>query len=347
MANVYVGRGVTDEGHEEIVALKVMRDEYGHDPKYLRMFSDEAKILARLSHPNVIRTLESGIAKEHRYIVMELLAGRTLADVWDLVATRKERLPFHLAAWICGRIAEGLHAAHELTDAAGAPMAVVHRDVNPSNIFLTHEGEVKLIDFGLAKSRVRRTQSAGGVVKGKVPYLAPEQIASRPIDRRIDLFALGTTLWEALTMTRLFKRPTDIETALAIRDGTAPDPREIVESVPAELCAITGRALRRDPDERYATASEMQADLDELVAKGGGDRPPREELAALVMRLFPGEEARYSTWRRDAIAQRVLATAPPPPMPVPSASTNLLGMKPTALPVIALDDCDIEIITRE
>jgi serine/threonine-protein kinase len=338
MANVYVGRGVSDDGVEELVALKVMLHEYGRDPKYLRMFSDEAKILARVSHPNVIRTIESGITSEHRFIVMELLAGRTLADVWDLLAVRGERLAIRLGAWICARVADGLHTAHDLTDGAGVPLSIVHRDVNPSNIFLTHAGVPKLIDFGLAKARVRRTQSADGIVKGKVPYLAPEQISRRPIDRRIDLYALGTTLWECGTMARLFKRDTDVATLTAIREAKIPDPRELVEGYPDRLAAIVLRALARDPDERYATAGAMKEDLDAFVDDERGEMSG--QLAVLVSRLFPGEARKHSVWKDDAIATRDLATVPPPPMPVPVALSNL----PSSEPEVVLLDGDVELI---
>jgi serine/threonine-protein kinase len=303
MAHVYVGRGVADDGREELVALKVMRDEYGHDPKYLRMFSDEAKILAKLSHPNIIRTLEYGITSEHRYIVMELLAGRSFADVWDLLASRNERIPIELGAWICARVAEGLHAAHELTDERGDLLSVIHRDVNPSNILLTYSGDVKLIDFGLARARARRERTVGGIVKGKMPYLAPEQITTAPIDRRIDIYALGTTLWEAGTMTRLFKRDTDVETLRAIRDAAVPDPRALVAGYPDKLAEILARALESDRDRRYATAEDLQLDLDAFLAGRGGS--PKHELAGLLLRLFPGELAKHSTWKRDAIAVSV------------------------------------------
>lgn len=334
MANIYVGRTIASDGSDELVALKVMRDEYGKDPKFLRMFSDETKILARLDHPHVIRTFDSGITSDHRFIVMELLAGRPLADLWDLMAVRKKPLSLRLGAWICARIAEGLHAAHELHDERGEALNVVHRDVNPSNMFLTFGGEVKLIDFGLAKARVRRTQSADGVVKGKIPYLAPEQLTKRPIDRRIDLYALGTTLWENVTMKRLFKRDTDLETLHAIRDAVVPDVRRIVDDFPPSLHDILDRALKVDPDQRYSTAEEMRAALDAFVDDWSGEMAA--ELVTLMRSYFPGEEARYKTWRREAMSTRRLSTAPPPP----SGSTNMMRAAPAA--VIEIDDADVE-----
>jgi eukaryotic-like serine/threonine-protein kinase len=321
MANVYVGRGVSDDGTEELVALKVIRDEYGNDPRFLRMFSDEARILERISHPHVIRTLEYGIERNHRYIVMELLAGRTLHEAWELLCERGQRLPLTLGAWICARVAEGLHCAHELTDTSGLPLGIVHRDVNPTNIFLTHAGEVKLIDFGLAKARVRRHQTQGGMVKGKIPYLAPEQLELRPVDRRIDVFGLGTTLWEMGTMRRLFKRATDLETLTAVRDQVVPDPRTIVPEYPEALARIVANALRRDPDERYATANAFRMDLDAFVARS--DVEMKRELGSLMAKLFPGEWSAYATWLDESIAVPI-ATVAPPPMSVPVASSKLL-----------------------
>ncbi|MBN9166098.1 MAG: serine/threonine protein kinase [Myxococcales bacterium] len=321
MATVYLGRDIREDGSEALVALKVIRDELANDEQFAAMFVDEAKILARLSHPNVIQTLEYGVTGQHRFIAMELLSGRTIADVWETLVEAKEAFDLGMAAWICARVAEGLHSAHELVDETGSPLSVIHRDVNPTNIFLTHSGEVKLIDFGLARARVRASKSADGIVKGKIPYLAPEQAYGRPLDRRIDIYALGTTLWEMATMKRLFKRDTDIDTLKAISDAAVPDPRDQNPDFPESLWKIIDRALRRDRDERYATAEEMRTDLDAFARASG---PHAQKLAALVERLFPGGEARQAKWLRDAAAVRVPAATMAPPAPVPIASSSLL-----------------------
>src|SRR6185369_10289063 len=134
MATVYVGRDIREDGSEELVALKVIRDELAHDEQFSAMFIDEAKILARLSHPNVIQTLEYGVSGRHRFIAMELLSGRTAADIWDVLAAENDKFDLGMAAWICARVAEGLHSAHEVVDDSGAPLGVIHRDVNPTNI---------------------------------------------------------------------------------------------------------------------------------------------------------------------------------------------------------------------
>jgi eukaryotic-like serine/threonine-protein kinase len=330
MAQVYVGRALREEGDEvqdgpeELVALKVIRDEFVDDPEFLLMFSDEARLLARLAHPHVIRTLEHGATDGHRYIAMELLAGRTLADVWDSLVQADDHLDPRLAAWICARVAEGLHAAHEATDEDDAPLGIIHRDVNPTNIFLTHAGGVKLIDFGLAKARKRSTKSADGIVKGKIPYLAPEQLhlKKNELDRRIDVYALGATLWELVTMRRLFKRETDVDTLRAIRDAFIPDARAIAD-VPEPLWEIIDRALQRDRDDRYATAEDVRAELDAFVGEASDEMT--EALVALMLRLYPGEEAQQNEWMRSAAhsARRLKATVAPP-APVPTASSDLL-----------------------
>jgi serine/threonine protein kinase len=322
MATVYIGRHPKAEGgDEELVALKVIRDEYANDPRFSAMFNDEAKILARLSHPNVIHTLEYGITGIHRFIAMELLSGRTFADVWDLLAERGETVPIELGAWICARVAEGLHSAHELADESGTPLNVVHRDVNPGNIFLTLDGKVKLIDFGLAKARVRTSKTDAGIVKGKIPYLAPEQAQIGPIDRRVDIYALGTTLWETVTMKRLFKRENDVLTLKAIMDAEVPDVRTLIEGFPEALWKIIERALQRDKEDRFPTAEAMRKELDAFVADT--DAMPKE-LTKLLERLFPGQEQRYEEWTKAATSVRVPKVTMPPPAPVPTASSTML-----------------------
>jgi eukaryotic-like serine/threonine-protein kinase len=322
MATVYIGRASRADGTEEHVALKVIRDELANDEQFKSMFIDEAKILAQLSHPNVIHTLEYGVTGHHRFIAMELLSGRTYFDIWEVLASQGDRMPVWLAAWVCARIAEGLHSAHELADEAGQSLHVIHRDVNPGNIFLTHRGEVKLIDFGLAKARVRLSKSEDGIVKGKIPYLAPEQAHGRPIDRRIDVYALGATLWESVTMKRLFKRDTDVDTLRAIRDAKVPDVRTLVPDFPPDLWYIIEKSLRVDRDARYETADEFRKELDDFI----GDRAPemKDELASLLTRLFPGQEALQAKWERAATSVRVPQFTMPPPAPVPVASTSML-----------------------
>lgn len=315
MATLYLGVGRDASGSEELVALKVIKEGLAGDDVYEAMFLDEARILSLLGHPNVIHTHEYGITKGgHPFIAMELLLGRTLADAWDDHANESGHMPLELGAWICARVAEGLHSAHALRDDEGALLQVIHRDVNPSNVFLTYDGRVKLIDFGLSRARKRSAKTGDGIVKGKIPYLAPEQAQSGPFDRRIDVFALGATLWEVCTGRRLFKRETDAETLQAVRDANIPEVRTLRPEVPATLAKIVHRALAIDPEERYGTAAELQRDLDTYVTESKVDR--RTELVAYLEQRFPGEHARQLEWVKTASAPRRPMATLAPPVPI-------------------------------
>jgi serine/threonine-protein kinase len=320
MATVHLGRKIGKP--DELVALKVMSDAYYDNEAFVDMFLDEARILKKLSHRNVIHTYDFGSQGPHRYIAMELLLGRPLVDAWEICSKEKTRLPLTLAAWICARVAEGVHSAHELKDDDGEHLNVIHRDVNPSNVFLLYDGRVKLIDFGLAKSKRRKSTSEEGIVKGKIPYLAPEQAALGAFDRRVDVYSLGITLWELGTGKRLFKRDTDVETVAAIRKAHVPDPRDIVLTYPDALYRILERALRVNPDERYPNAEEMRQELDAFV-KEHAETNMEDALAMYMKGAFAGEEERQREWLARATEHRArdMARTLPPPVPVPDAAT--------------------------
>src|SRR6185295_852958 len=212
---------------EPVIALKVLKNEHRFDERVTRLFVDEAALLARLLHPNVVRTLEAGVddAADCRYIAMELMLGATLAAVQEAALAKGATLPHDVVAWIGARVAEALHHAHELKGNDNKPLHIIHRDVNPRNIFVTFDGNVKLFDFGMARSQGGMSQSQPGIVAGTLPYLSPEQVMQLPLDRRTDLFALGTTLWELATGKRLFRRDTDHESVRAVHVGKIADPR--------------------------------------------------------------------------------------------------------------------------
>jgi serine/threonine-protein kinase len=326
MAIVYLGR--SSDAEHPIVALKVIRPEYARDLQFVAMFLDEAKLVSRLAHPSIVKVYEQASQDGQLFIAMELLFGQSLATVWEASEKRGPRLSPEVVAFIGARVAEGLHHAHELKDDAGVPQEVVHRDINPSNIFITYGGQVKIIDFGLAKAVDRLTSTMAGVVKGKLAYMAPEQVAGPSVDRRTDLFALGTTLWELAVGRRLFKGTTDVETMNNVREAKVPDPRSLLPGLPPPLAAILMRALAKDREARYATAADLAKDLDAYVmAKGRIVNPAT--LLGIMTNLFPGERDRDASWFEDTGLP--IRTVPLAPLSLPSVDL-VSEMTPLASP---------------
>jgi serine/threonine-protein kinase len=301
MAAVYVAR--RDDG--EIVALKMIRDEFSRNKEFLTMLLDEAQIVGHLRHPNIVRYHELCNEAGTAFIAMELLFGQSLWSVWDACRDKGVRLRYDMIAWIGARVADALHYSHELTESVGngstgdaRPLGIVHRDVNATNIFVTYDGEIKVIDFGLAKAANRASKTAAGVIKGKVAYMSPEQAVGAAVDRRTDVFALGTTLWELACDRRLFKHADEVETLKRVHAAEVPDPTALVDGFPPALWAILRRALARDPEDRYSTAAELARDLDSFA----GDGVDARVVADVMRELFVGEKARQAAWIADASA---------------------------------------------
>lgn len=295
MASVYLGRSTVRPG--ELAALKVIRAEHSRNKDFVAMLVDEAGIATRLSHPNVLATRSFGHDGKRHFLVMDLLRGHTLLEVAKAAHAQGKRLPLEVVAWIGARVADALHYAHELKDAEGAPLGVVHRDVNPANVFITREGEPKLIDFGLAKARDRIASTAIGVVKGKLAYLAPEQTMGHPADRRSDVFALGVTLWELSLDRRLFLDESDVETVRRVREAEAPDPTTLDPAYPRALADAVRRALARDPAARWQTAAQLRDALDGYLA-AAGRTVTSADVRAAVHDLFANETP--APWERIA-----------------------------------------------
>jgi serine/threonine protein kinase len=328
MASVYLGKYVAAPGEtapegQETVALKVIKGDFVKNATYEEMFLDEAAILTQLSHPNVIRTVGYGAQAGAWFIAMELLMGRSLLDIWEASAAAKRSIPLDVAAFVAAEIARGLEHAHTLVDEEdGHHLNIVHRDVNPSNVFVGYDGAVKLIDFGLAKARKRQTKSTQGVIKGKIPYLSPEQITESTLDGRSDVYALGTTLWEMATMRRLFKRDTDVATVRAIQKGEVPDPRTFIEGFPEALWRVIERSLVHDRDGRYPSADAMANDLDLFLGMARLS-DLRAKLVRLLEELFPGEAEKQADWLSEATGLNRKTLAPHVPLAeIPAAEQS-------------------------
>ncbi|HEY8205913.1 MAG TPA: protein kinase [Myxococcaceae bacterium] len=252
----------------EVVALKTISPDRMEDPKFVRRFLEEAKLAALLQHPNVVRIQDLGNAGGTFYLAMELLNGKELAQVTNAGAPIPRPMAPELAAYIVARGCEGLHAAHELTDGQGRPLEMIHRDVSMENIFLTRSGEVKLIDFGIAKSKLAEGLTREGVVLGKVLYMAPEQLGGRGSDRRVDLWALGVVLYWSIAGRAPFRGHSHSDIIRQILIVEPPRLRDLKPAVPARLEAIVQRAMARNPDDRYRTALQLRDDLQEMLDSG-------------------------------------------------------------------------------
>jgi serine/threonine-protein kinase len=292
MAQIYLAVQRGPHGFEKVAVLKVILPELTHNEDFVRMFLDEARIAANLDHNNVVRVYDFGEINKQYFIAMEHLPGEDLASVLQAQRKAQRRTPFDVAADIVAHAATGLHFAHELKDPRGRLLNVIHRDVSPSNVIVTYHGTVKLVDFGIARAETNLTKTEAGTLKGKVAYCSPEQAQGEPLDRRSDIWALGTVLHELITGVRVFRRESDLKSLEAVAHDPVPSTRELRPDVPEELDRIALKAMARPLDERYQSAAEMADDLAAFLVGMGYVRTERK-LGEYMTGLFDAE-------RRDA-----------------------------------------------
>ena len=274
MATVYLGRMRRPMGFARLVAVKCMHPQYAKDPSFASMFLDEARLTARLRHPNIVPTLDIVRGGGHLLIVMEYVEGESLSALLRLVRESESRVPVGVACAIIHDLLLGLHEAHEAKDDDGTPLAIVHRDVSPQNVMVGIDGLTRVLDFGVAKARSRAHHSNEGEIKGKIPYMPPEQLFGESLDRRVDIYAAGVLLWEALVGKRLFDGSNEESLVRRIDAGDIEAP-----GISPELDAVVMRALCKVPDGRYATALEMAEALSAIITL-----PPRTEISSWVKR---------------------------------------------------------------
>ncbi|MDB4943645.1 MAG: serine/threonine protein kinase [Labilithrix sp.] len=321
MADVFLAviAGPVGSGFSKLTVIKRLRQNLAEEAEFIEMLVDEARISARLNHPNVVQTNEVGSVGSHYFLAMEYLDGQPLHRIQHR-AMQKAKLandPAHAARraeaeggpastallaadpfpkayqyLVIADTLAGLHHAHELADYDGTPLEIVHRDVTPHNVFVTYEGQVKVVDFGIAKAAGRASETRQGVVKGKVRFMAPEQAMGQPVDRRADIYSVGIMLWEAATGRRLWKDLDDLAVVKALVTGNVPtSPRTIDPNVPEAIDRICQKALASDRDERYATAEDFRVDLEQYLAESGQLVNARRKLGACVSELFTDKRA--------------------------------------------------------
>ena len=290
MAEIFLARRRGEGGTSGMVVIKRVLPHLAEDARFVAMFRDEARLASRIEHVNACRVLELGSVGDTYFIAMEYLHGVPLSRVLLRSARTSDQLDIRFIAGVIQQSCAGLHHAHELSAPDGRLLDVVHRDVSPPNIFVTAEGQVKLLDFGVAKARGASQKTRTGTVKGKNAYMSPEQVLGEPIDRRSDLFSLGTVMWESLTASRLFLRDTDFETFRSITKGDIQDVRQLRPDVPPALAAVVGRARERARDKRYAAADEMGRAVAAAMESLGGPAGD-QEIARYVHAHFNKELA--------------------------------------------------------
>ena len=285
-ASVYMARLDGPHGFERVVAIKLVHEHLMADREFVTMFLDEANLACRLQHPNIVHCYELCREEDSLYLAMEFLQGQTLSRVYQRAQEWRQPLPFSLVAWIGARTAEALGYAHDLRDDAGNPLNIVHRDVSPDNLFITYDGQVKLLDFGIARAAGRRSQTNLGQLKGKFRYMAPEYAMGLEFDGSLDVFALGATLYEAALGVPAF----DGDEQVALRkivSGELADPREIRQDFPPALWKILQQALAPRPEERPHPPAQLARALD--GAAGLNQAQGRALLSSAMRRLFPDE----------------------------------------------------------
>ncbi|MBL8920400.1 MAG: protein kinase [Myxococcaceae bacterium] len=267
MAEVFLARQVGTRGFEKLVCLKRILPGYADNPDFVRMFVDEARIAADLRHPNLVSVFDAGEDEGAWYMVMEYLEGNDVAAIIRQAHARQVEVPLPVAVQVVADAARGLHAAHVKTDLSGRPMAIVHRDISPQNLFVTKDGITKVLDFGVARSAHRSSKTEVGVVKGKLGYVSPEQLEAVELDGRSDLYSLGVVLWELLVRERLYARASDAEVLRAIIEGRVSAPSTRRKGLPKDLDALVLKALAHDRDKRFATCEAFATALEDFLVE--------------------------------------------------------------------------------
>lgn len=285
MASVHLARMDGPGGFQKWVAIKKIHSHLVEDESFVQMFLDEARVAARISHPNVATVFDLGKHEDTYWIAMEYLHGEPLREVMRRTEELGTAMPPEIACRVIADAAEGLHAAHELLGKNGEKLQLVHRDVTPHNLFVTYDGVTKVVDFGIAKFSSRMSHTRAGTLKGKLAYMSPEQVHGEGIDRRTDIFALGVVLWELTTGQRLFRMESDLDTLAKVQECNVPRPSTLIRGYPVDLEKIVMKALAKNRGERFATARELSRALQSLLMRRGLFIAS-DEVAAYTQSIF-------------------------------------------------------------
>ena len=306
MAELFIARLQDEGGVERECVVKRILPSFSEDEAFVKMFIDEASLTSKLQHSNIVQIFDFDVVERQYYIAMEFIRGEDLQNILKAASEQQNPLSVPLAVRIVIELANGLHYAHT-KEHKGKPLNIIHRDISPHNAMISYAGDVKLMDFGIAKAAERSTKTQAGMVKGKVAYMSPEQARGKPLDPRSDLFALATVLWELVTGKRLFLRSSDFETLTAILKEDAEPPSRHRKGVDKELDDIIMAALEKDREKRQANVEAFARELTRWLHKTQERRG--ESLSAYMRELFADKVAKLE----------------PPPQEVPQARTERAG----------------------
>ena len=312
MGDVFLTVAAGPAGFNKLLVVKRLRHSLASDPEFLRMFLNEARLAARLNHPNIVQTYEVGFDGARHFIAMEYLQGQSLYRLIRRAAT-SGGVPLDMQLRVLADALAGLHHAHELTDYDGTPLEMVHRDFSPPNIFVLYDGQVKLVDFGIAKT-AGSSETKAGIFKGKIQYVSPEQYTGGPIDRRADVYSAGVILWEAATQTRMWKGAGDLTVMQRVAGGDVPLPSSVHPQVPKRLEAMCMKALAVRREDRYPTAAALQADIEDFLQEIGS-RVSTRDVGALAAKTFADARTHVKVLIEDQL--RILRDHPDPQSIVP------------------------------
>ena len=300
MGNVYLGVSQGPGGFHKLVAVKELRPEFARDETYVSMFVEEARLAARLAHPNIVQTNEVGSAGSRHFMIMEYLDGRSLYRVAKQLG-RQGLFPVGAHLRVISEALLGLHHAHDLRAFDGEALGIVHRDMSPLNVFVTFEGQAKVLDFGVAKAVDSPLETQAGILKGRIAYMAPEQARGGRVDRRADVYATGVMIWEAAAGRRLWPGMSDVEILTRALGEGPPRLRAVDPTAPADLDALCARAMAQDPNERYPSAQALVAELDDHLARRR-DAMSMREIGGVLSAAFEPERRQMNALIDEALA---------------------------------------------
>ena len=306
MAEIFLARQAGIENFEKTIVIKRIRPHLSKQPNFVKMFLNEAKLAAQLNHPNIVQIYDLGRIGESYFIAMEYVFGRDMRRIIPKADSLGIPFPMVYALKIASSVCEGLYYAHQKTDTYGVALNIVHRDVTPENIFVSFDGTVKVLDFGIAKAANQIEQTRAGEIKGKLSYMSPEQCMGKHLDNRSDLFSLGTVLYEWLTGFKLFTGDSEVAILKSITEGKIYAPSYFKADIPEGVEAILMKALEKDRERRYQTAWDMQYDIDQFLSQYEFT-PSNIHLANFLKQLFNDE--------LEEEKQRLSSLAAPPATP--------------------------------